>query len=90
MQKIQKLITKSMRDKYEQELTVFYKELIQNMTHLKVDVQVNEMSDGKYGIGVTGANKVLWIIAKAWDTSREIRMNLQNITEEFQLILKRG
>lgn len=84
--RIQDLINEYMADKQEDEVAIFYKELIKGATHQEVEVRVDEISDGKYGVEIAFGEKILWLIAKAWDTSREIMMNLQGAIEELQLV----
>lgn len=84
--RVQDLINEDMTDKQEDEVAMFYKELIKSVTHQEVEVRADEISDGKYGIEIAFGEKILWLIAKAWDTSREIMMNLQGAIEELQIL----
>lgn len=75
-----------MMDKQEQEAAVFYKELIHEVTSKQVEVKVDEISDGKYGVEVVWQNQIFWMMSKAWDESREILENVKGVVVELRLI----
>lgn len=75
-----------MMDKLEEDIAVFYKETLEKITKQDVEIVVEEISDGKYGVQVLFEGRIFWMISKAWDTVREITINIVAIINELQLI----
>lgn len=49
-----------MEDKQEMELVAFYKLLIKHVTNKEVEVSVDEISEGKYGVEIIVVRKYIW------------------------------
>lgn len=75
-----------MMDKLEEDIAVFYKETLGKITKQDVEIVVEEISDGKYGVQVLFEGRIFWMISKAWDTVREITINILTVINELQLI----
>ncbi|PHV69730.1 hypothetical protein CS063_14120 [Sporanaerobium hydrogeniformans] len=75
-----------MMDKLEEDIAVFYKETLEKITKQDVEIIVEEISDGKYGVQVLFEGRIFWMISKAWDTVREITINILTVINELQLI----
>lgn len=75
-----------MMDKLEEDIAVFYKEMLEKITKQDVEIVVEEISDGKYGVQVLFEGRIFWMISKAWDTVREITINILTVINELQLI----
>ncbi len=75
-----------MMNKLEEDIAVFYKEMLQKITKQDVEIVVEEISDGKYGVQVLFEGRIFWMISKAWDTVREITINILTVINELQLI----
>lgn len=75
-----------MMNKLEEEIAVFYKEMLEKITKQDVEIVVEEISDGKYGVQVLFEGRIFWMISKAWDTVREITINILTVINELQLI----
>ena len=75
-----------MMDKLEEDIAVFYKETLEKITKQDVEIVVEEISDGKYGVQVLFEGRIFWMISKAWDTVREITINILAVIKELQLI----
>lgn len=76
----------NMMDKQEQEVATFYEELIHKVTNKQVEIKVDEISDGKYGVEVVSQDQIFWMMSKAWDGAREILENVNGVVAELQLI----
>ena len=76
----------NMMDKVEGDIAVFYKEILVKITEQEMEVTVEEISDGKYGVQVLFNGRVFWMISKAWDSVREISMNMSMAINELELI----
>lgn len=76
----------NMMDKVEGDIAVFYKEILEKITEQEMEVTVEEISDGKYGVQVSFNGRVFWMISKAWDSVREISMNILMAISELGLI----
>ena len=76
----------NMMDKVEGDIAVFYKEILVKITEQEMEVTVEEISDGKYGVQVSFNGRVFWMISKAWDSVREISMNIVTAINELRLI----
>lgn len=74
-----------MEDKAEKDISIFFKDIIQEVTHQMVEVSVDEISDVKYGVQVISQEKIFWMIAKAWDSTREVIENIKGVIEELDL-----
>ena len=75
-----------MMNKLEEDIAVFYKEMLEKITKQDVEIVVEEISDGKYGVQVLFEGRIFWMISKAWDTVREITINILTVINELQLI----
>ena len=75
-----------MMNKLEEDIAVFYKEMLEKITKQDVEIVVEEISDGKYGVQVLFEGRIFWMILKAWDTVREITINILTVINELQLI----
>lgn len=75
-----------MMDKLEEDIAVFYKETLEKITKQDVEIVVEEISEGKYGVQVLFEGRIFWMISKAWDTVREITINILTVINELQLI----
>ncbi len=75
-----------MMDKLEEDIAVFYKETLGKITKQDVEIIVEEISDGKYGVQISFNGKLFWMISKAWDTAREIVINVVAAINELKLI----
>lgn len=76
----------NMMDKVEGDIAVFYKEILVKITEQEMEVTVEEISNGKYGVQVSFNGRVFWMISKAWDTVREIVINVLVTIDELKLI----
>lgn len=76
----------NMMDKVESDIEVFYKETLEKLTKKEVEVTVEVISDGKYGVQISFNGKLFWMISKAWDTAREIVINVVTAINELKLI----
>ena len=76
----------NMMDKVEGDIAVFYKEILVKITEQEMEVTVEEISDGKYGVQVLFNGRVFWMISKAWDSVREISMNISMAINELEII----
>lgn len=76
----------NMMDKVESDIEVFYKETLEQLTKKEVEVTVEVISDGKYGVQISFNGKLFWMISKAWDTAREIVINVVAAINELKLI----
>ena len=75
----------NMMDKVEGDIAVFYREILVKITEQEMEVTVEEISDGKYGVQVSFNGRVFWMISKAWDSVREISMNILMAISELEL-----
>lgn len=76
----------NMMDKVEDDIAVFYKETLEQLTEQEIEVTVEAISDGKYGVQISFNGKLFWMISKAWDTVREIVINVVAAINELKLI----
>lgn len=75
-----------MMNKAECDIAVFYKEILERITQQEIEVTVEAISDGKYGVQVSFSGKIFWMISKAWDTVREITINIVAVINELRII----
>lgn len=90
MNEVEKIISETLKevnmmDKLESDIESFYKETLRRITNQEIDIAVEEISEGKYGVEVFFKDKVFWMISKAWDTVREITINIMEVINELQL-----
>lgn len=79
------VIKGDMRDKSEEDISLFYKNLIKKFTNKNVEVWTEEISNGKYGVHILEGDKVLWIISKCWDSTEIILENIKLAAAELNL-----
>lgn len=75
-----------MMDKAESDIAAFYKEILEKITQQEIGVTVEVISDGKYGVQVLFNNRICWLFSKAWDTAREITINIVAVINELRII----
>jgi len=76
----------NMLDKAERDIALIYKQALEQVTEQKVEVTVGVISDGKYGVQVTVDGRIFWMISKAWDSVKEIVINVVAAINELKLI----
>ena len=86
-EKIKGIIQKvNMMDKTECDIEAYYKSILEQVTTKEIEVVVEAISDGKYGVQVAYNGKLFWMISKAWDTAREVLVNVVTAINELKLI----
>lgn len=73
-------------DKAESDIAVFYKEILEKITRQEIEVAVEVISDGKYGVQISFNGRIFWLFSKAWDTAREITINIVAAINELRII----
>lgn len=76
----------NMMDKAESDIAAFYKETLEQLTEQEIEVTVEVISDGKYGVQISFNGRLFWMISKDWDTVRKIVINVVAAINELKLI----
>lgn len=63
----------------------FYKKIIKELTSKNVQVRVDEISNGRYGVEVVWKEQIFWMISKAWDGLNEVTNNIKEAIAELNL-----
>lgn len=63
----------------------FYKKIIKELTSKNVQVRVDEISNGRYGVEVVWKEQIFWMISKAWDGLSEVTNNIKEAIAELNL-----
>lgn len=74
--------------KQADEVADFYKKIIRELTSKNVQVRVDEISNGKYGVEVVWQEQIFWMISKAWDGLNEVANNIKEAIAELNLFTK--
>lgn len=74
-----------MMEKQADDVANFYKKIIKELTSKNVQVRVDEISNGKYGVEVVWKEQIFWMISKAWDGLNDVTNNIKEAIAELNL-----
>lgn len=77
-----------MMEKQADEVADFYKKIIRELTSKNVQVRVDEISNGRYGVEVVWQEQIFWMISKARDGLNEVANNIKEAIAELNLFTK--